>query len=355
MRKFLLAFTLSLAAFQCFAAGDSLLRPGHPDRYTVREGDTLWGIASVFLSDAWLWPEIWHINPEIENPHLIYPGDVISLSFVDGEPRLTVERGTGTDGSSQQTIRQGDNYVKVAARVRSTPLAGSIPAIPLDAIASLLTSGRIVERDTLRNAPHVLAGVADRLIFGAGDRFYARGNWDNNTSSVYGIFREGEVYRDPETREILGFEAIEVGTASVDARADDVYTMTLLNVREEIRLGDRLLPTEERRVESTFYPTAPDREISGVIMTVLGGVTQVGRNDVVALNRGLTHGLDVGDVLQISKSGKIVRDRVNRERVQLPDERAGLLMVFRSFDRMSYGFVLETEEPLRVGDVVKTP
>jgi hypothetical protein len=357
MRKFLAALTVSLALIQgAFAAGDSILRPDHPERYLVKTGDTLWDIGAMFLTDAWLWPEIWYINPEIENPHLIYPGDTIFLSFVDGEPRLSVERGEPgrTDKLSPQTRREGDRYQKVDPRVRSTPLASPIPAIPLDAIASLLTTGRIVEQDTLENAPHILAGTADRLIFGPGDDFYARGNWTTDTS-VYGIFRPGQIYRDPETREVLGFEAREVGSAAVKTRADDVYTMSLTAVKQDVRIGDRLLPTEERRVESIFFPAAPEDTVEGVIMTVLGGVTQVGRNDVVALNRGLENGLDVGHVLAIYKKGNVVRDRVNRELVQLPSERAGLLMVFRSFDKMSYGLVLRTEEPLRVGDVVRNP
>tara|TARA_R110002072_G_scaffold1369_7_gene11336 strand:- start:23671 stop:24747 length:1077 start_codon:yes stop_codon:yes gene_type:complete len=358
MKTTLLALLLSLALTSTTLAADSILRPDHPERYTVQNGDTLWDIASMFLTDAWLWPEIWQINPDIENPHLIYPGDRITLVYVDGQPQLTVDRGVESRTiklSPSQPVAAGDRNVKVRPKVRTSPLSSAIPAIPLDAIASLLTTGRIVEQDTLELAPYVLAGNSDRLIFGPGDEFYARGtNWTPGTN-VYGIFRQGEVYQDPETREVLGFEAREVGTALVEARDDDVYTLSLSAVKEDVRIGDRLLPTEERRVESTFYPAAPGTQINGVIMTVLGGVTQVGRNDVVAINRGEADGLTVGDILAIYKSGKVVRDRIRKERVQLPPERAGLLMVFRSFEKMSYGLVLETEEPLRVGDNVQNP
>lgn len=357
MRKLILAFTVCLAFAQGVYAEDSILRPGHPERYTVQEGDTLWDIASMFLTDAWMWPEIWYVNPEIDNPHLIFPGDTIVLQMMDGEPRLALQRGEAgrTTRLSPQEVRQGDRYMRVDPQVRSSPLRSAIPAIPLDSIASLLTTGRIVEQHTLKEAPHILAGTADRLIFGPGDAFYARGDWEDTKTSAYGIFREGEVYRDPETREVLGFEAIEVGSAAVEARRDDVYTMMLTAVKQDVRIGDKLLPTEERRVESTFFPSAPTEKVEGVIMTVLGGVTQVGRNDVVAINRGREHGLDVGNVLAIYKDGVVVRDRVNRERVKLPSERAGILMIFRSFDRMSYGLVLQTEEPLRVGDIVQNP
>lgn len=360
-RAIIATLLLLLGSFYATAEdADSLLREGHPDQYTVQEGDTLWGIAGMFLKDPWFWPEIWHVNPDIKNPHLIYPGDEIVLEYVGGEPQLTLNRGPGERTYKlrpEQRVRQGDRFEKLEPRVRMSPLSSAIPAIPLDAVASLMSTGRIVEEDTLEGAPYVLAGRSERLVFGPGDQFYARGPWDEDTS-VYGIFREGNVYKDPETEEIIGYEAIEVGLARAVDRQGDVVTFDVTSVKEDIRRGDRLLPTEERRVESTFYPKPPEQQVEGVIMTVLGGVTQVGRNDVVVLNRGLSDGLDVGTVLGINKQGAMVRDRFATEgpkRVQLPTERAGILMVFRSFERMAYGLVLHTTEPLRVGDVVKNP
>ncbi|MBT4162920.1 MAG: LysM peptidoglycan-binding domain-containing protein, partial [Gammaproteobacteria bacterium] len=251
----LLLFSSGMAT----AAEDSLLREGHPDQYEVKEGDTLWGIASMFLKDPWYWPEIWHVNPSIDNPHLIYPGDEIVLNYVGGDPQLSLKRGPGGRTyklKPEQRVRQGDRYEKLEPRVRVEPLSGAIPAIPLDAVASLMSTGRIVEEDTLELAPRILSGKSERLIFGPGDQFYARGQWDENTS-VYGIFREGNVYLDPETEEILGFEAIEVGLARAVERSGDVVTFDLTSVKEDVRIGDRLMPTEERRVESTFYPTPP--------------------------------------------------------------------------------------------------
>jgi len=312
----------------------------------------------MFLTDAWLWPEIWQINPNLENPHLLYRGDLITLVYVDGQPQLTAARGRQAPTiklSPTQPAAIGDRNVKLEPKIRSSPLSSAIPAIPLDAIANLLTAGRIVEQGTLELAPYILAGNSGRLILGPGDEFYARGETWTAGANVYGIFRQGEVYQDPETREVLGFEAREVGTASVKARDEDVFTLSLTAVKEDVRIGDRLLPTEERLVESTFYPSAPGSEVNGVIMTVLGGVTQVGQNDVVAINRGELNGLEVGDILAVYKSGNVVRDKIRKERVQLPPERAGVLMVFRSFEKMSYGLVLETEQPLRVGDNVQNP
>ncbi len=290
---------------------------------------------------------------------MIFPGDVIILTYVAGKPVLTVDRGLETPATitRPRAVAAGSTQnrtVILKQQVRATPITSAIPAIPLDAIASLLTMGRIVEQFTLEAAPHILAGRADRLIFGPGDEFYARGNWTRNTS-VYGLFREGDVYLDPETKEVLGFEAREVGLAKVMSRDGDLLTFELTSVTEDVRIGDRLLPTEERRVESTFYPTAPDESVVGVIMNVMGGVTQVGRNNVVVINKGTTNGLKVGNVLAIYKSGTVVRDRVAHDRVQLPVERSGLMMLFRIFDKMSYGLVLRTVEPLRVGDQVTNP
>ena len=219
----------------------------------------------------------------------------------------------------------------------------------------MLTTGRIVEEDTLENAPYILAGESDRLLFGPGDGFYGRGTWESGTT-VYGIFRGGQVYKDPDTKEILGYEALEVGIATLDELGDsDIATFTMNSVSEDVRLGDRLLPTEERRVESTFYPSAPDREIDATIMAVIGGLTQVGRNDVVVINKGAGHGLEAGKVLAIYKSGATIRDRNRRDKVKLPDQRAGILMVFRTFEKMSYCLVLNTDTPLNVGDTVKNP
>lgn len=363
MRKFLISLVVStILATPAFAALN-ILKQGHPDRYTIKQGDTLWGIASLFLTDAWLWPEIWQINPEIENPHLIYPGDELILSFLEGQPTLTLKRGdlarTVKLSPLEQTDRLHGETTKLLPRIRVTSISSSIPAIPLDSISSLLTKARIVEEDTLANAPYILAGRSEQLIFGPGDEFYARGTWDNRTT-VYGIYRKGNVYIDPETREILGYEAIEVGLARVLERERDIHTLTLTSVKEDVRIGDRLLPTEQSRVESTFYPSAPDNEISGVIMNVMGGVTQVGRNDVVVINRGSNEGLRTGNILAINKSGKLIRDRFaqqrfRRSKVQLPSQRGGLLMVFRIFEKMSYALVLKTEGSLRVGDGVTNP
>ncbi len=362
MRKFLISLIISASMLTPVWAAENVLKDGHPDHYTVKKGDSLWSIASMFLTDAWLWPEIWELNADIENPHLIYPGDELTLTYQEGQPRLKLKRGAGgrtvrlSPGMSGNT---GANETsKLEPRVRETHLDGSIPAIPLDSISSMLTKGRIVDPEVLANAPYILAGKTDRLIFGPGDDFYARGLLDDKTK-IYGIYRKGNTYIDPDTKELLGFEAVEVGLAQVLKKDADVSTFALLSVREDVRIGDRLLSTEESRVDSTFYPSSPDQQVEGIIMNVIGGVTQVGKNDVVVINLGKDVGLKTGNVLAIFKSGKLIRDRFSQEgfrsQVQLPSERAGLMMVFRVFDKMSYALILKTQEALRIHDQVRNP
>lgn len=343
MKKILLA-VLAASMISFFSwADDGLLKTGHPDEYTVRKGDTLWDISSTFLNTPWMWPEIWHVNPQIENPHLIYPGDVIRLIYMDGNPRLTLER----------TVKLAPGDGKLTPSVRVLPAESAIPAIPLDRIDSFLSRSRIVDLGEMELAPYILAGAEKRLVVGAGDRAYARGQFDEMTN--FGVFRQGDVFKDPITKEVLGVHALSIGTVSVQELEGEIATLSVVRTSEEIRLGDRLMPSEDRAVDSTFYPSAPEAPVEGLIVAVEGGVSQVGKMNVVILNRGEREGLAVGNVLAIYKQGELVRDRVTGERVQLPDERAGLLMVFRTFEKMSFGLVLEADRPLSTNDKIRNP
>lgn len=331
-------------------AQDALLRDGHPDEYTVKKGDTLWDISSTFLKSPWKWPEIWHANPQIENPHLIYPGDLIKLIYIDGEARLTSERtlkllpGSGAINGTD----------KLTPQVRIVQHEAAITAIPLDRVDSFLSRSRIVESEkTLDKAPYILAGPQKRLVAGAGDEAYARGDFKDLTN--FGVFRKGEFYYDPQTREVLGMYALGVGAVSIKSMKGDIATVDVVRANEEIRIGDKLLPSEDRSTSSTFFPSGPDSEITGSIIGVEGGVQQVGKYNVVMINRGDREGLKVGNVLAIYKKGEIVVDRVTGGKVSLPDERAGLLMVFRTFRKMSFALVLEADRPLAVGDSLQNP
>lgn len=339
MRKLLyaLAATLLLATSWAQAAGPEL-RSDHPERYTVVKGDTLWDISSRFLNNPWYWPEIWHVNPQVRNPHLIYPGDELALVYINGKPRITK---VGSNG-----------VVKLSPKIRSEPIDTPIPAIPLDAISSFLTETRIVDKKTLENAPYVLEGEDGRIIMGAQDTIYARG--DKPATNV-GIFRRSQAYVDPETNEFLGLEARSIAQGEVTGDDGDILTLKLKRSNEEVRIGDRLLVGEHQSIQPQFTPSAPDTDISGRMIAVEGGVTQIGQYDVVVINRGTREGLKVGNVLAAYRSGNMVRDPYTKEMVELPSERAGLLMVFQTYEKLSYGLVLKSGRPLSIGDRVKNP
>lgn len=326
-----------------------LLRPGHPETYVVVETDTLWDISSRFLVEPWFWPELWRVNPEIENPHLIYPGDILHLIWIDGVPQLTLERGL-----AGRTVRMTpDGVVSLRPRIRETPILSAIPAISLDAIRPFLVRNRVVKPGVLEDAAYVIQGEGRRIILGAGDRLYARGAIPPEPTLA--IVRRGPAYEDPDTRELLGIEATDIGIGRVTAVKRDIATLLVSSSRQEIRIGDRLLPTEERRVDSTFYPSAPKTEVKGQIIAVFGGVKHVGDHDVVVINRGEREGMETGHVLAIYRRGDLALDRERNEYVRLPSERAGILMVFRAFRKMSYALVLQTDIPLSVTDEVRNP
>lgn len=345
MRTIVITGYLLLAMwFPQIAQADELrLAEGAPEVYLVKEGDTLWDISSMFLESPWLWPEIWDINPQLDNPHLIFPGDEIYLVWVDGRPRLRVRRG---DASST---------VKLTPTMRIEPLDRAIPVISLEAIGPWLQGNRVVAPEDLENAPYVVAGTGRHLISAAGDSIYARGQLPEGETG-FGIFRAGEVFVDPETGEVLGLEAVDIGSAALrDPHDADISQFEVTRITEEVRTSDRLLPNEARKVSASFQPRAPETQISGVMLTVAGGVTQIGTLDVVAVNRGSREGLEEGHVLAIYQRGEIVRDEIRNEKVQIPDVRAGLLMIFRTFEKMSYGIVLKSNRQLAVGDRVTEP
>lgn len=332
----LIGTTLSLSVL----AEEPELKDPVPATYTVVKGDTLWDISSTFLKNPWLWPEIWHVNAQIQNPHLIYPGDVIRLIYVEGKPRLTLD----TSG----------RIYKLSPQARVLSQGEAISTIPLDEINSFLSRSRITEPGELEAAPYVLAGMDEHLIVGAGDRLYARGTFEEGPK-VYGVYRKGEDFIDPETGEHLGVLAEDIGTTSLLTTEGEVSTLKVSRTTEEIRAGDRFLRQEERAIDSTFYPSAPSTDIHAVILAVEKGLHQVGNLDVVVINRGEREGMVPGNVLAIYKRGGRIRDRVTGERVNLPDERAGILMVFRVFDKVSLGIVLEAYRGISVADKVQNP
>lgn len=330
----------ALLAFGAFAT-DVSLRSDHPTEYVVQRGDTLWDIAGRFLEKPWQWPQIWQANPQIANPDLIYPGDLITLVYVDGEARLMLNRGAG-------------GTVKLSPEMRSSPLDQAIPAIPLEEVNAFLSRSRVVGAGELEAAPYAVIGAQRHVITGAGDELHARGTFAEGESN-YGIYRPGDVFVDPASGEVLGQLAREIGGGRLMALEGDIATLLVNRSRSEIRSTDRLLPVTEQKITATFFPSSPQGEVSGEILAVEDGVNQIARLSVVVLNRGARDGLAEGNVLAIKKRGEVVRDPVTGEKLQMPDAQGGMLMVFKTFESMSFGLVLDASLSLAVGDRVANP
>jgi hypothetical protein len=336
-------YRLILLAF-CFlglpaAGADDLLRANHPDSYTVVRGDTLWDISGRFLRSPWRWPEIWHVNQQIANPHLIYPGDILDLVYIDGRPQLRLRRGP----------------VKLSPRVRSTPWDGAIPTIPVDAIGPFLTQPYVLEQAQLDAAPYIVDFAGEHIIGGAGQRAYVR-SIEQTEPLKYEIVRPGGPYQDADTGEVLGFEATYIGTSELQ-RTGDPATVFLNRTKMEAIIGDRLIAASEERAAANFTPQAPASEVEGSIISVLNGVSEIGQYNVVVLDRGARDGLQPGTVLRVDRRGETVRDVVRGQgaTVTLPDEEAGYLMVFRVFDRVSFGLIMNATRPMHLLDRVRNP
>jgi hypothetical protein len=338
----MLALALALLATAVYA-DQVVLKDGHPDRYVVVKGDTLWDISERFLESPWLWPEIWYVNPQIDNPHLIYPGDVITLVYVDGKPQLRVQRGKGT--------------FKLSPRARSERLDKAIPTIPIDAIQQFLTQPLVAEKDQLENAPYVVSSADEHLIVGAGDRVYVRGI-EADQGARYQVYRPGDAYIDPDSGEVLGYEALYLGDGNAE-KFGDPSTLRLVRSNREINIGDRVMPMSQEDVYAYFTPHPPTSDVVGRIISVVDGVTQIGQYQVVVINKGNREGIDVGTVFEIQRAGELIVDQVSTDRkdkqVQLPDEKSGLLMVFRTFDKVSFALILKATSALHVGDRVRSP
>ena len=337
--KKLLGMVLAALLTGSLVAADVALNPNHPDRYTVVRGDTLWDISARFLRDPWLWPEVWYVNPQVSNPHLIYPGDVLTLVYVDGKPRIQVSR----DG-------------RLSPRIREESLESAIPTIPLDSIKPFLTRALVVDEAEMEAAPYVVQSADEHIVTGAGDRVYVRGIEDRNYA-LFDIYEPGQPYIDPDTGEVLGHEAIFVGTGPVQ-RFGDPTTLKLTETTREVRVGHRLLPADRSEPTAIFQPRSAPPDTEGHIISVLNGVTQIGQFNVVALDLGERDGMEVGHVLRVYQRGEVIRDTVSKKRgdtVRLPDEEAGVLMIFRTDEKVSFGLIMKATRAIHLNDFVRTP
>jgi hypothetical protein len=370
-----LTLCFSLGAWAPSAWADELkLRDDAPDRHVVVKGDTLWDISAKFLKDPWRWPDIWGMNREqIANPHLIYPGDVIVLDRSGGEPRLVLEK-TGA--------------VKLSPQVRAGALAGeAISAIPAGAIEPFLSRPRVVEDHALDDAPIVLGNNDERFIFGAGDRVYAtRGS---APQGLWNIVRPGKALTDPDSKASLGYEVEFVGEART-VREGDPQQVDIVRSVLEVNTKDRLVPLEKQDIPFEYLPRAPEKSVNGRIISAYGGVSDTGPYNTVLLNRGGADGLAPGHVLAVYRQGRAVElpeelrgrgeryptpinclkpgERAGAQDVKadcmeariavpdaLPDERSGLVMVYRVFDKVAYALVMQTNGPVFLLDSVRNP
>lgn len=323
------------------AAGEIELNPNHPQNYVVVHGDTLWDIAGRFLARPWQWPEIWHDNPQIRNPHWIYPGDELTLSYVGGRPRLQVSR---------------PSELRLSPEVRATPLARVIPVIPLNAVQQFLTRPKVANASELDNAPYVVGFVGEHIAGGAGDGVYVRAI-ERTDQGGYMVYRPGKPYKDGVTGEVLGYEALYVAEAGLQSPGDPA-TMELLQSDREVLIGDRVMPVEPERMQMNYQPHAPKQLIRGSIVSVVDGVTQIGQYQIVVIDRGTADGVEMGHVLDIRRRSRNERDVVSGHpgaSVMLPEEHEGVLMVFQPFERVSFGLIMNATRSIHLGDVVQTP
>jgi LysM domain len=361
-----LTLTAGLAPVSSCAQGERTIATGSnipltadaPDQYVVKTGDTLWDIAKVFLRDPWYWPEIWYVNPQVENPHLIYPGDVLKLVYIDGQPRVTLAGG-------EQNVEGGGGN-RLSPRVRREPLSQAITAIPYDVIASFMGRPTLLDKNEVTKAPYVVAMRDDHLIGALGNELYARGIKDAPVDSRYSIIHIEEKLYDPENNDLLGYSGMYVGSGPVAIAGDPAKLLLTDSAREALQ-GDKLF-AESVDVNADFVPHAPASDVEARVIAVRNH-TRMGQYQVIALNRGSKHGLEPGHVLALYQAGDVVRDSYSKGgmatgktlsmfgggKVQLPDERTGIVMVFKSFDRMSYGLIMETTHEIQQGDYARNP
>ncbi len=362
MRKLSVQFlALAVAGFAC-AAGLVFAQPATaplelakdaPDRYVVVKGDTLWHISGRFLQKPWRWPEIWNLNrEEIRDPHWIYPGDVILLDRSGATPRLRLSRGDGAGGYGAGGPLPSERR---EPRIRVDALESeAIPTISSTAIEAFLNRPLIVDENGLASHPRIVATQEGRVYLGRGELAYVRGIGEPATEDWH-IYRSARPLLDPDTRRTIAWEALFLGSGKLE-REGDPASLRVVATNEEVGTGDRLMPAE-RAMPMVYAPRPPETTVAGRIVAVYRGVTQVGRNSVVAVNVGKEHGIEVGHVLGIEHRGATIVDRTSpdRERIVLPDEPVGHMLVFRVFDKIAYGLVMSASHPISVGDDVANP
>jgi len=322
-----------------------------PDQHVVVTGDTLWGISGQFLQHPWCWPQVWGLNREqINNPHWIYPGQIVYFDRVAGRLRLGTPVG---DQGDHGTASNG----RMEPQTRTQNLNNrAISSIPANIIEPFLSQPLIITEDEMKNSPRIMATMEGRVVVGKGDHAYVRGDLQGATS--FQVYRPGTPLKDPETQKVIGYQAVYLGSVKLThtgKTADEASTVDVITAKEEMGVGDRLRPTEVAPLVN-YVPHAPQQPISARIVSIYEGVNNAGQNQIVNINRGRLNGIDIGTVLELSRFGPIVPDPTDgKKMVKLPDEEYGSLFIFRVFDNISYGLIMEVRDSVAVGDVAKSP
>lgn len=349
------AALFAAASAAASAAPACAFRADAPDQHVVVKGDTLWDIAATFLRNPWCWPTVWGMNrDEIANPHWIYPGQVIWFDRAAGRLRLGQRLNGGLNDPATQ---------KLTPRVRSDGLgADAVPSIPPGVIEPFLTQPLIIEDDELQGAPRIVATQEGRVFLGPGDKAYVRGELGGD--SAFQVFRPGAPLKDPVTKQVIGHEALYLGTLKLQAPARagvDVHTFSVASAVQEMGKGDQLRALPPTPLQN-YAPHAPARPVAAHVVAIYGGVTHAGQNQIVSINRGKLDGLDIGAVLRLYHAGSTVRDSTagkswfgRAQQVRLPDEEVGSLFIFRTFKHISYGLIMQVTAPVAVGDVARSP
>ncbi len=322
--------------------------PNAPNQHLVVKHDTLWDIAGKFLEHPWCWPQVWGMNREqIRDPHWIYPGQIVYFDRAAGRLRLTPP-GEAIDP---------DNTVKLQPQIRSGPAAGeAIPTIRAEQIAPFLARPLVISEQQFKDAPVIMATPEGRVYLSRNDFAYVRGPLQE--ASIFQVFRPGQPLRDPQSGIVLGYEAKYLGMARLDRAAkaaDEAHRFIITESREEIGVHDRLLPVVPPG-PNNYVPHAPLQPVDAQVLAIYGGGSQAGQYQVISINRGMHHGLDVGAVLELYRQGKVVSDATdNRNPVKLPDQKYGTLFIFRAFDAIAYGLIMQVTDAVRIGDMAKSP
>jgi hypothetical protein len=344
-----LSFFISLNTSSNTKGDHIKLVPNHPDLYTVVKGDTLWDISGKFLQFPWQWPEIWEVNPQIKNPHWIYPGDQLAFSYIDGQPRIR------RIGNGQRPT------FKLSPTKRIEQLNLAIPTIQLEKIAPFLTGNRILSKRTLDRAPYVVGTSEEHLIAAAGHEVYVQNLPMDNNDFRFGFYYPGKRYVDPHNSRItLGYEGIYLGKGEL-IRKGQPATLAITQSKAEIINGARVIALNKEEFNSNFMPKAAQTKKVGRIVGSLNsgiqaGVNNVAASDVVLVSFGKRDKIEVGDVLNIYRKGDVIQDPVAKtKKIRLPNEFAGNMLIFKVFKKISYALVMDANQVIKIGDLAVSP